>query len=50
MRTLLWMIGGALALMWLLGLVFQIGGIFVWFLLGFALAASALGFLSPEEI
>ena len=50
MRTLLWMIGGALLLMWLLGLIFHVAGIFVWFLLGFSLVALFLGFLAPEEI
>ena len=50
MRTLLWMIGSALVLMWILGLVFQIGGIFGWFLLGFGIAAASLGFLAAEEM
>jgi hypothetical protein len=49
-RILLWMMGGALVLMWALGLVFQIFGIFVWFLLGFGIAAIGLGFFAPEEM
>jgi hypothetical protein len=44
------MIGGALLLMWLFGLIFHVAGIFVWFLLGFSVAAAVLGFLAPEEI
>lgn len=36
------MMGSALLVMWLLGLVFHIGGIFVWFLLGWGIIALAL--------
>jgi hypothetical protein len=49
-RVLLWMMGGAFILMWLLGIIFRIPGLFVWFLLGFGIAASLLGFRVPEEL
>lgn len=49
-RTLLLLMGGALVLMWVLGLVFQIPGIFVWFLLGFGIVAAILGLRSSEEM
>lgn len=50
MRILLWMMGGALVLMWGLGLLFRIPGIFPWFLLGFGIVAAALGFRASEEM
>lgn len=50
MRILLWMMGGALVLMWALGLVFHIPGIFVWFLLGFGIVATTLGFRASDEM
>jgi len=43
------MMGLAFVLMWLLGLFFQIAGIFIWFLLGFGAAAIILGFLAGED-
>lgn len=49
-RTLLLLIGGALVLMWALGLIFRIPGIFVWFLLGFGIVAAFIGWHASEEM
>jgi len=50
LRILLFSMGGAFLLMFLLGLIFQIGGIFVFFLLGIGLAALTLGWYVAEEM
>jgi hypothetical protein len=44
------MMGGAFLFMWLFGLIFQIPGIFVWFLLVIGIVSGLLGFRVNEEM
>jgi len=50
LRVLLFLMGGAFIIMFILGLIFQIGGVFIFFILLFGLASLALSWFAAEEM